>query len=108
MVARVTLAEIDVVRRSPKRGIELFEESIVAALEHEEGYLGCYLFLSEEGKVAVITFWSDDESARASRLSGFYQEQIDKFTSEFAVFRATPGRDAYDVVVAHAPAEATA
>jgi hypothetical protein len=35
MVARVTLAEIDVVRRSPQRGIDLFEESIVPALEHE-------------------------------------------------------------------------
>lgn len=108
MVARVTLAEIDVVRRNPKRAIELFEESIVPALEQEEGYLGCYVFLSEEGKVAVITFWTDDESARASRLSGFYQQQIDKFTGEFAIFRAKPGRDAYDVVVAHAPVRATA
>jgi heme-degrading monooxygenase HmoA len=108
MVARVTLAEIDVVRRSPQRGIDLFEESIVPALEHEEGYLGCYLFLSQEGKVAVITFWRDDDSARASRLSGFYQEQIDKFTGEFALFKAKPGRDAYDVVVAHVPAGATA
>ena len=108
MVARVTLAEIDVVRRSPRGGIELFEESIVPALEQQEGYLGCYLFLSQEGKIAVITFWTDDESARASRLSGFYQEQVDKFTSEFALFKAKPGRDAYDVVVAHAPAEATA
>ena len=108
MVARVTLAEIDVVRRSPQRGIDLFEESIVPALERQEGYLGCYLFLSQEGKVAVITFWADDESAHASRLSGFYQEQIDKFTGEFALFKAKPGRDAYDVVVAHVPAEATA
>lgn len=107
MVARVTLAEVDVVRRSPQRGIELFRDSIVPALEQQEGYRGSYLFLSQEGKVAVITFWADDASARASRLSGFYQEQIDKFTREFAVFRALPGRDAYDVVVADVPAEAT-
>ena len=105
MVARVTLAEIDVVRRSPQGGIDLFEASIVPALEQQEGYLGCYLFLSTEGKVAVITFWTDDESARASRLSGFYREQIEKFTSEFALFKAKPGRDAYDVVVAHVPVE---
>ena len=108
MVARVTLAEIDVVRRSPHGGIALFEESIVPALREQEGYLGCYLLLSQEGKVAVISFWTSDEAARASRLSGFYQEQIDKFTSEFALFKAKPGRDAYDVVVAHAPAEAVA
>lgn len=108
MVARVTLAEIDVVRRSPRRGIELFEESIVPALEQQEGFLGCYLLLSEEGKVAVITFWTSDEAADASRSSGFYQEQIEKFTEEFAIFRAKPGRDGYDVVVAHVPVEATA
>ena len=106
MVARVTLAEIDVVRKSPAGGIALFEDSIVPALEQEEGYLGCYLFLSQEGKVAVITFWTSDEAARASRLSGFYQEQIEKFTEQFAIFRSKPGRDAYDVVVAHVPAEA--
>jgi heme-degrading monooxygenase HmoA len=103
MVARVTPAEIDVVRRTPKGGISVFEESVVPALEREEGYLGCYLLLSEEGKVLVITFWTSDETARASRLSGFYQEQIEKFTSELAIFRSPPGREAYDVVVAHAP-----
>jgi heme-degrading monooxygenase HmoA len=105
MVARVTLAEIDVVRRSPQPGIEFFRQSIVPALQQEEGYLGCYLFLSEEGKVAVITLWTNDETARASSLSGFYQEQVEKFTSEFAIFKAKPGRDAYDVVVADVPAE---
>ena len=104
MVARVTLAEIDVVRRNPARGIEVFEESVVPALEQQEGYLGCYLFLSDEGKVAVITFWTSDDAAQASRLSGFYQEQIEKFTEEFAIFRSKPGRDAYEVAVAHAPA----
>jgi heme-degrading monooxygenase HmoA len=108
MVARVTLAEIDVVRRSPQRGIELFRQSIMPALEQQGGYLGCYLFLSQEGKVAVITFWTDDEAARASRLSGFYEEQIEKFTGEFAMFKAKPGRDAYDVVAGHVPAEAIA
>ena len=106
MVARVTLAEIDVVRKGPADGIALFENSVVPALEQQEGYLGCYLFVSQQGKVAVITFWTSDEAARASRLSGFYQEQLEKFTTEFALFRSKPGRDAYDVVVAHAPAAA--
>ena len=102
----MTLAEVDVVRRNPARGIEVFEESVVPALEEEEGYLGSYLLLSEEGKVLVLTFWTSDETARASRLSGFYQEQIARFTEEFAIFRSKPGRDAYDVVAAHVPAEA--
>jgi heme-degrading monooxygenase HmoA len=105
MVARVTLAEIDVVRRSPAHGIEVFEESVIPALEQEDGYLGCYLLLSQEGKLAVITFWASDESASASRLNGFYQQQVDKF-ADLAIFRSKPGRDSYDVVVADAPLEA--
>mgnify|MGYP003454606763 CR=1 FL=1 len=46
-----------------------------------------------------------DEAARASRISGFYQAQIEKF-SDLVVFRQAPGREAYDVVVAETPQEA--
>jgi heme-degrading monooxygenase HmoA len=105
MVARVTPAEIDVVRMSPRHAIEVFKESVVPALQEQEGYEGCYVLLSQEGKVLVLTFWTSDETARASRLSGFYQAQIEKM-SNFVVFRASPGREAYDVVVAEAPVAA--
>jgi heme-degrading monooxygenase HmoA len=108
MVARVTLAEIDVVRRSPRRGIEMFEQSVIPALQQQEGYLGAYLFLSKEGKLAVISFWSDEETAQASRESGFYEEQIAKFTPELAIFSSKPGREMYDVIVADAPAKVPA
>jgi heme-degrading monooxygenase HmoA len=103
MVARVTLAEIDLVRQSPGHAIETFEESVVPALQDQDGYEGCYVLLSEDGKVLVLTFWSSDETARASRLSGFYQAQIETL-SDLVFFQAPPGREAYDVVVADAPA----
>jgi heme-degrading monooxygenase HmoA len=102
MVARVTLAEIDPVRQNPRRAIEHFEEELIPALHDQEGYEGCYVLLSQEGKVVVITLWSSDETARATRLSGFYQAEIDKL-SDLVVYRAPPGRDEYDVVVADAP-----
>ena len=102
MVARVTPAEIDLVRHGPTKAIELFKESIVPALEDQEGYEGCYVLLSEEGKVLVLTFWSSDETAQASRVSGFYEEQIKKL-SDFVFFRTAPGREAYGVVVADSP-----
>jgi len=103
MVARVTLAEIDLVRRSPRHAIETFEESVVPALQEQEGYEGSYVLLSDDGKVLVLTFWTSDETARASRLSGFYQAQIEKL-SDLVFFQAQPGREAYDVVAADAPA----
>jgi heme-degrading monooxygenase HmoA len=73
MVVRATLAEIDPVRQNPQRAIEVFEQSVLAALQEQEGYEGCYVLLSEEGKVLVLTFWADEEAAQASHLSGFYQ-----------------------------------
>ena len=105
MVARATLAEIDVVRQGPRRAIEIFEESVIPALHEQEGYEGAYVLLSQEGKVLVLTFWSSDKTARVSRHSGFYQDQIEKL-SDFVFFNAPPGREAYDVVVADTPVQA--
>ena len=102
MVVRATEAEIDVVRTNPADAIEVFNQSVIPALHEEEGYLGCYVLLSQEGKVLVLSFWESDDLARATRLSGFYQEQIDKF-SDLVVYRHAPGREAYDVVIAETP-----
>ena len=55
-------------------------QSVQVALHEQEGYEGCYVLLSEEGKVLVLTFWESNEAARASRLSGFYQQQIEKLS----------------------------
>jgi heme-degrading monooxygenase HmoA len=105
MVARATLAEIDPVRESPQHAVAVFEESVVPALREQDGYEGCYVLLSEEGKVLVLTFWESNEKARASRLSGFYQAQIERL-SDFVFFSSAPGREGYEVVVADAPVAA--
>jgi hypothetical protein len=105
MVVRATEAEIDVVRTNPADAIAVFKESVIPALHDEEGYEGCYVLLSEEGKMLVLSFWTSNETARTTRLSGFYQEQIEKF-SDLVVFRQAPGREAYDVVIAETPQEA--
>jgi heme-degrading monooxygenase HmoA len=105
MVVRATEAEIDVVRTNPADAIAVFKESVIPALHDEEGYEGCYVLLSEEGKLLVLSFWTSNETARATRLSGFYQEQIEKL-SDLVVFRQAPGREAYDVVIAETPQEA--
>ena len=101
MVARVTVAEIDPVRHDPRHAIERFESELVPALREQEGYEGCYVLLSDEGKVLVVTLWSSEEAAQATRASGFYQSQIDKL-SDFVVYRSAPGREGYEVVVSDA------
>jgi heme-degrading monooxygenase HmoA len=105
MVARVTVAEIDPVRHDPRQAIERFEGLLVPALREQEGYEGCHVLLSDEGKVLVVTLWASEEAARATRESGFYQAQIDKL-SDFVVYRSDPGRESYDVVVSDTPVTA--
>jgi heme-degrading monooxygenase HmoA len=104
MVVRATEAEIDVVRTNPSEGVAVFEQSVLPALREQEGYEGCYVLLSEEGKMLVLSFWESEEAARETRLSGFYEAQIAKF-SDLVVYQHEPGREAYDVVVADAPRE---
>jgi hypothetical protein len=53
--------------------------------------------------VLVITFWSTEEAAEAGIKGGrsFYAEQVEKFVT---IYKAPPGRETYDVVLAEAPA----
>jgi heme-degrading monooxygenase HmoA len=100
MVARVTLAEIDAVRTRVEDAVQLFEDSVVPALREQDGYEGVYVLTTPEGKALVMTFWDDEEAARAGVSSGHYARQLEKFVT---FFRAPPGRETYDVVVADAP-----
>jgi heme-degrading monooxygenase HmoA len=105
MIARVTLAEVDAVRMSIGDAIRLFRDSVVPALEDQDGFEGVYVLLSPEGKVLVVTFWESEETADAGIAGGrsFYAEQIEKFVT---IYRSPPGRETYDVVLAEAPAVA--
>jgi heme-degrading monooxygenase HmoA len=103
MVARATMADIDTVRMSVDDAVELFRESVLPALHEQEGYRGVYVFLSPEGRSLVMTFWETEEAAEAgvAGASSFYSEQIEKFVT---LYKAPPGRDMYDVVLAEDPA----
>jgi hypothetical protein len=107
MIARATTAEIDTVRVSVADATRTFRESVLPALHEQDGYEGAYVLLSPEGKALVITFWSTEEDAEAG-LTGarsFYLEQVEKFVT---IFRAPPGRETYEVLVAEAPVHTTA
>ena len=101
MVARVTLAEIDAVRMSVPQAVRVFEDEILPDLHEQDGYEGCYVLTTPEGKALVMTFWADDATAEAGISSGAYGARVEKFVT---VMRAAPGRETYDVSVAEAPA----
>ena len=76
------------------------------ALREQDGYEGVYVLLSPEGKALALTFWDGRGGRRGRpRRRGFYAEQVEKFVT---IYRSPPGRETYDVVVADAPAAATA
>jgi len=100
MVARVTLAEVDTVRMSIADAVEVYEQSVVPAMHEQDGYEGCYVLSTPEGKALVLSFWRDEEAAEASVATGFYNEQVEKFVT---IYRAPPGRETYDVSLAEAP-----
>ena len=101
MVARVTLAEVDAVRTSMADALELFRTSVAPALHERDGYEGCYVLTTPEGKALVVTFWRDEDAADEGLKSGYYAEQVAKFGT---FYRSPPGRETYDVGIADAPA----
>jgi len=105
MIARVSLAEIDVVRMGVDDAVTVFRESVIPALREQDGYEGVYVLLSDEGKVLALTFWETEEAADAGIAGSrsFYAEQIAKFVT---LYRSPPGREMYNVVLADAPAVA--
>jgi heme-degrading monooxygenase HmoA len=97
MIARATMAEVDPVRTSVGDAVVVFQDSVLPALREQDGFEGAYVLLSSEGKVLALTFWTDEEAADAGVESGFYLDQVRKFVT---VFKAPPGRETYEVVVA--------
>jgi len=101
MIARVTLADVDAVRTSLAEALELFRASVSPALAEQNGYEGCYVLTTPEGKALVVTVWRDEEAADAGLRNGYYAEQVAKFGT---FYRSPPGRETYDVGIADAPA----
>ena len=58
MVARVTLAEIDTVRTTSTTRSRCFAESVLPELHEQDGFEGCYVLTTPEGKALVLTFWA--------------------------------------------------
>jgi heme-degrading monooxygenase HmoA len=102
MVARATIAEIDFLRMSLEESVDVFRDSVVAALQEQDGYEGCLVLVSPQGQALALTFWRDEEAADAGLAGGrsFYAEQVDKFVT---IYRSPPGRETYDVVLADLP-----
>jgi heme-degrading monooxygenase HmoA len=71
MVARVTLAEVDVVRNDIDDAVDRFRTSVVPALREQDGFEGVYVLTTPAGKAVVMTFWESEQDAERGLASGY-------------------------------------
>lgn len=99
MYSRVTLLEIDTVRHTVGGAVELFREAVLPRLRELDGYEGIFVLATPEGKGLLMSLWESEEAAEAS--TAFAAEELERFVT---LFRAPPGREQYEVVLAEPPA----
>ena len=103
MVARVTFAEIDTVRTSVAHLLNDFESVVLPLLHEQEGYDGCTVLTTQEGKAIVITYWEDEAAAEASLSAGVWETNVGRFVTEL---RTPAGQEAFEVSFVEEPAGA--
>ena len=95
MYARVTLLEIDTMRTSVASALALFREHTVPLLQAQPGYRGVYALATPEGNALLMSLWDTEAEAATEGDHSFYTEELGRFMT---VFRATPGRERYEVM----------
>ena len=75
--------------------IDIFQNSVIPAAQKQNGFVDAYFFVNRNaGKFVSITVWDSMENAISNQKSGYYKEQIDKF-SDYQV--VAPEIEPYDV-----------
>ena len=83
------------------KSIELYNNSVTPAAKEQKGFKGTYLLTDwNTNRGMSISFWETKEHMHAGEASGYYQEQIDKFTELLA---ETPVSSHYEVSVMERP-----
>jgi heme-degrading monooxygenase HmoA len=103
MYARTTLVEIDTVRVSMQETLQLFQKQVLPGLEAQEGYLGVFVLTTPEGRGLIMSLWDSEEAS--ARAGAFAAGVLERFMT---LFRAPPGRETYEVVIADVPTTAAA
>jgi heme-degrading monooxygenase HmoA len=100
MYARLTLLEIDTMRIDIDSALTMYQEQVVPEMRNQPGYLGVIALTTPTGAAALVSFWGTAEAAEAGRLTGFYADILERYTT---IFRSPPGRESYEVAFAELP-----
>jgi heme-degrading monooxygenase HmoA len=96
--SRVTLLEVDTMRATVDEAVELFRGVVLPHLRELDGFEGVLVLATPEGKGMLVSFWGSEEAAEAS--TAFAAAEVERYVT---MFRAPPGREQYEVVVAELP-----
>ena len=78
------IVSVQVAPESLKTVTDIYVESVVSAAEQQEGFKAALLFTDDDpGKAVSITIWDTEEDLMRGQESGYYKEQIGKFTEYF-------------------------
>lgn len=90
------IVSVQVAPENLKKVTDIYIESVVPAAELQDGFKGALLFTnSETGKAVSITVWNSVEDLMRGQESGYYQEQIVKFTEYFV---RAPDQEGFEMV----------
>ena len=98
MFSRVTLLEIDTVRVTLDEAVELFRAIVLPRLRELDGFEGVLVLATPEGKGMLMSLWASEKAADES--ASFASAELERYVT---MFRAPPGREHYEVVVAELP-----
>lgn len=104
MFARVTTLEIDLVRVSMDDALARFDRHVLPRLRRQPGFRGVYVLANPDGTAALLSLWDTAEQAEVGAEDSFYAEELARFVT---LFRAPPGRQSYEVLLAEVPANAS-
>ena len=78
------IVSVQVAPETLKTVTDIYIESVVPAAEQQKGFKAAILFTDDDtGKAVSITIWDSEEDLMRGQESGYYQEQIGKFTEYF-------------------------
>lgn len=78
-----------------KEMVRTYRGSVIPAARRQQGFGGALLLTDPETGIGIsITLWETEEDREAGEASGYYKEQIGKFTD---LLIETPVRKHYEV-----------
>jgi len=105
-VVEARVVDLRVPSMETREVVRIYRDSVLPAARRQRGFRGALLLTDDDTGVGIsITLWNTEEDREAGEASGFYNEQVGKFSE---LLTETPVRKHYSVGVLHYDASVVA